>query len=300
MILFFGRHDDTPMARAVEVAVELGVPHVLLDQTQLAYDEAVIHLGSTGLDGWFSVGGQRIPLQTVTAVYSRPLALPVERQGELASIRAQAFNDMMVEWLDVAPCLVINRPEAMDSNASKPYQSQWIARAGFAIPETLITNDPQEVLAFQHQHGRVIYKSLSGVRSIVRELDSTARERLEQIRHLPTQFQAWVPGTDVRVHVVGLRTFAAAVTSEAIDYRYAQRDSLNATLQATTLPEDVADRCIALAAMLKLPLCGIDLRRTPDGSYVCFEVNPMPAYSYYEVETGQPISYALVELMAAA
>ena len=94
--------------------------------------------------------------------------------------------------------------------------------------------------------------------------------------------------------------FPPGCTSEAIDYRYAQRDSLNATLQATTLPEDVADRCIALAAMLKLPLCGIDLRRTPDGSYVCFEVNPMPAYSYYEVETGQPISYALVELMAAA
>jgi NAD(P)-dependent dehydrogenase (short-subunit alcohol dehydrogenase family) len=44
-------------------------------------------------------------------------------------------------------------------------------------------------------------------------------------------------------------------------------------------------------------ICGIDLRRRPDGEHVCFEVNPMPGYSYFESETGQAISEALVDYL---
>ena len=66
------------------------------------------------------------------------------------------------------------------------------------------------------------------------------------------------------------------------------------------MPVDVASRCVELAEALDLPLAGIDLRRRPDGQYVCFEVNPMPAYSYYESNTGLPISLALADLLADA
>jgi D-alanine-D-alanine ligase-like ATP-grasp enzyme len=45
-------------------------------------------------------------------------------------------------------------------------------------------------------------------------------------------------------------------------------------------------------------MCGIDLRRRADGSYVCFEVNPMPAFSYYETNTGQPIARTLAEFLS--
>ena len=68
----------------------------------------------------------------------------------------------------------------MGSNASKPYQAQLIRAHGFAVPETLITNDPEEVRAFQRQHPRVIYKSISGVRSIVQTLAEEDLARLEQ------------------------------------------------------------------------------------------------------------------------
>ena len=64
----------------------------------------------------------------------------------------------------------MNPTAAMGSNGSKPYQAQLIARHGFRVPETIITNDPDRVLEFQAQHDRVIYKSASGIRSIVRVL----------------------------------------------------------------------------------------------------------------------------------
>ena len=69
-------------------------------------------------------------------------------------------------------------------------------------------------------------------------------------------------------------------------------------MAAVTLPDDVAAKCLALSQRLALPFCGIDLKRTADGRYYCFEVNPSPAYSYYEAQTRQPIARALACYLA--
>jgi glutathione synthase/RimK-type ligase-like ATP-grasp enzyme len=188
----------------------------------------------------------------------------------------------------------------MRSNVSKPYQLQLVADAGMPVPPTLVTNQPDLVRAFHARHGRLVYKSISGIRSIVTELDEASLQRLDRIRLLPTQFQAYVDGVDVRVHMVGDQVFATEIASAATDYRYARRNGEVATLSPTELPAVVQRRCVDLARRLELPFCGIDLRRRPDGVHVCFEVNPMPAFAYFEGETGQPIAAALVQLLATA
>jgi glutathione synthase/RimK-type ligase-like ATP-grasp enzyme len=48
---------------------------------------------------------------------------------------------------------------------------------------------------------------------------------------------------------------------------------------------------------MDLVLTGIDLKRTPEGAYYCFEANPSPGFLYYEQHSGQPISLALAELL---
>ncbi|MCB5165817.1 alpha-L-glutamate ligase [Streptomyces bambusae] len=295
MILFFGRTDDPPLARAVGAARDAGLRHLVVDQAHLARYDLVT--GTGGLDGLLVVDGMRVPLDTVAAVYARPLEPPAGGDAA-ARARVAAFQEWFVGWLDTAPAFVVSRPSAMESNSSKPYQAQLIARAGFPVPDTLVTDDPGEVLAFRDRHGRIVYKSVSGIRSIVREFTPADEARLPLLRGLPTQFQAYVPGRDVRVHVVGGRTYAASVDSDAVDYRYAGRDGDAARLAPFDLPPDTARHCVELAAALGLPLAGIDLRRTPDGAWVCFEVNPMPAYSYYEAHTGLPIAAALVSLLA--
>ncbi len=52
--------------------------------------------------------------------------------------------------------------------------------------------------------------------------------------------------------------------------------------------------------MLGLHFSGIDLIRTPHDEWYCLEVNPSPAYSYFEKASGQPISIALARFMMAA
>jgi glutathione synthase/RimK-type ligase-like ATP-grasp enzyme len=299
MILFYGRHDDPPLMRAVEVARDLSLEYTMLDQTYIENDDFLLEVSSQAVAGEIISGGRRIPLEAVRGVYARPLELPLRSSDRLHQLRAQTFHELFMEWLELTPATVLNRPLAMESNSSKPFQTQQIGAAGFRIPDTLVSNDPEEVRAFWRQHGRVIYKSVSGIRSIVKELDNVAAARFDRLRNLPTQFQAYVAGRDVRVHVVDLETFATEVKSEAVDYRYAGRDGLEAEIEAVDLPEDVRTRCVSLSKQLCLPLSGIDLRRSMDGAWVCFEVNPMPAYTYFESGSGLPISRAIVELIAA-
>jgi glutathione synthase/RimK-type ligase-like ATP-grasp enzyme len=76
--------------------------------------------------------------------------------------------------------------------------------------------------------------------------------------------------------------------SSSTPERYAGRDG--AVTHSWTPDDDVAERCLLLAADLGLDFAAIDLRITPDGEAVCFEVDPSPAYSAFEQATGPPIA----------
>jgi glutathione synthase/RimK-type ligase-like ATP-grasp enzyme len=291
MLVVFGSGEDSCVRLAVESALELGVAHRLIDQRMLDHDDLLLEVGPSESSCVARVAGELVDLDDAQGVYARPLGI-----GD--SARSRAFTAGFIEWLDLTDTLVMNRPISMRSNASKPFQSQLIAETGFAVPDTLVTNDPDEVRAFARLHGRVIFKSTSGIRSIVRDLDAPRLAGLDGVRTLPTQFQAFVDGVDRRVHVVGEAVFATEMHTDAVDYRYANRDGVDVSLEAVELDELTSSRCRALSTLLDLPLCGIDLRLRPDGSHVCFEVNPMPAFSYYETNTGQQIARALVEFLA--
>jgi glutathione synthase/RimK-type ligase-like ATP-grasp enzyme len=101
----------------------------------------------------------------------------------------------------------------------------------------------------------------------------------------------------VRVHTVNDDVFATAIRSSAIDYRFADRQGGTAEMEPTDLPPAIAQACFDLARSMKLVIAGIDLKRTPDGEWYCFEVNPAPGFAYYEQNTGQPISAALAEVL---
>src|SRR5262249_6162488 len=156
---------------------------------------------------------------------------------------------------------ILNRPRAMAANGSKPYQLAQIEAAGVRVPQTLLTTSPEAVVGVWGRHQRILYKSISGTRSIVSRLTPERAPDPENVRWCPTQFQAHVSGTDVRVHVVGSEVFACEVRSDADDYRYAARQGATCDLSTISLPQQVADRCRKLAATVELPLAGLDLRR---------------------------------------
>ena len=204
------------------------------------------------------------------------------------------------EFAESLPVLVVNRRQAGHTNMSKPYQQRLIEQYGFQVPKTLVTMVPEEARRFYDEcQGRVIYKSISAERSIVRPLTLADFPRLEQIRSCPVQLQETIPGADLRVHTLGDRLFATEVLSDGADYRYAQREDKQRTMRAVELEAGVQTRCLNLAKGLGLSLSGIDLRRTPDGAYYCFEVNTSPGFTFFENYTGQRIGDALADMLCA-
>ncbi|GAB4100720.1 hypothetical protein [Sinomonas halotolerans] len=301
MILLAGIPSEPPVRLVAERLAERGAPVAVFDQRH--WDESWLDAEVRGrrITGALGLPGGEVALESVHGVFTRLMddsRLPDIEPEPAGSPRREACRSLhagIAEWFEATGARVLNRARPQASNSSKPYQAQRIRAQGFSVPETLITNDPDAVLRFRERHGRIVYKSASGVRSIVREFGADDAARLALIRWCPTQFQERVPGTDVRVHVVGRRAFATEIASEATDYRYATRDGGSAELRPADLPEPLLERCIGLADSLGLPLAGIDLRLAPEGRVVCFEVNPSPAFSYYESQTGQRISAAIAE-----
>ena len=283
----------------------LGAPYLLLNQRQFSIMGLMLEISSGQTAGRLQVNGDSYPLEEFTAIFTRLMDyrfLPELKDQPESSLQRQLCRnllDTLNRWAEVAPARVVNRAAPMSSNFSKPFQAQLIRRFGFEVPETLITNDPELVKAFRARHQRIIYKSISGVRSIVQTFNDGDMDRLESIRWCPTQFQAFVDGTNVRVHTVGQKVFATAISTDATDYRYAHRQGGNrAELRAVELSDDLAEMCVKLSEGLGLAFAGIDLKVTQDNRVYCFEVNPSPAFSYYEANTGQPIARAVAAYLA--
>jgi glutathione synthase/RimK-type ligase-like ATP-grasp enzyme len=303
VILLWGSLGDDPL-QAVRAELDRRRESVvLLDQRHVLEQRVVLTIG-TSMQGTIWSRNLEVNLDQVDAVYARVYdarQLPqVVESGQDAWVRVQEVEAAIWSWADETPACVVNRPTAMASNGSKPYQTAMIEACGFRIPETLVTTDPEAAAAFWARHQHVIYKSVSGVRSRVSRLGPEHRPRLADVAWCPTQFQEWVPGRDHRVHVVGDEVFTVEVRSEADDYRYARQQGAACELISTTLPADIDARARRTAAFLGLPLAGLDLRRTPDGEWYCFEVNPSPCFTYYEYHTGQPLTAAVASLLAGA
>ena len=305
MILLCGIPSESPLAMVAEALNSLHIPYVVFNQRHFSTTQFSFEVSSGPITGWLELEGQGYPLEGFCGVYTRLMdsqLLPELKDAPPDSAMRRyclALHDALTQWCEIAPARVVNRTAPMGSNSSKPYQAQLIRRYGFEIPETLITNDPELVREFRRQHKKIIYKSMSGVRSVVQTFEDSDMGRLDRIRWLPTQFQAFIDGTNIRVHVVGSEVFATAVHSGATDYRYAQDQvGHSAELRPIELPADVSENCVRLTQALGLAFAGIDLKMTPDNRMFCFEVNPCPGFSYYEANTGQPIAQSVAQYLA--
>jgi glutathione synthase/RimK-type ligase-like ATP-grasp enzyme len=282
---------------------DCGYPYRLLDVARFPDGYRLnVRWADDGPEGFIATDEWRLDLHAVSGVYARLLgtdgraSLPGLDPADATALRTEADLGLMALLEDIS-CPVVNRIGSGLSNNSKPYQALVIRRAGLAVPPTLVTSDPDAARAFHAEHGDVIYKSASGVRSIVRRVGAEQLARLDHLRDGPAQFQAFVPGRNIRVHTVGTSVFATAIESDAVDYRYAHLDGLTARLTPVELPPAVNQACLRLAQACDLSFAGIDLKQRPSGEFVCFEVNPCPGFLYYERHTGQPISAALADLL---
>ncbi len=301
LILLWGVDTEAPLAAVHRELNRFRVPALFVDQTELFRTNVVLRIHDRSVEGWIRVQDKRADLRDITAAYLRPydphslFESEPEESNDAALRRAILLDGILAAWSQVTSALIVNRFDAMAVNGSKPYQLQLIRKAGWSVPATLVTTDPDAAEEFWGLHGTVIYKSVSGTRSRVSRLSPEHKYRLLDVVACPTQFQQYIVGRDYRVHVIGEKVFTCELICDADDYRYPGQHRLE--IRACTLPQEIEHKCRALAHSMRLPLAGIDVRRTPEGEWFCFEVNPSPAFTFYEDATGQPMARAVAELL---
>ena len=304
MVLVCGDHSEAVTAFLGSRLNALRIDHLVLDLGAVHDAHSVEWSWRNGRpSGSISCAAWRVGFDELTGVYFRNTLLDEpddeEENSEATGYGYPRTNPQIAAALNYLPCRVVNRPIATYTNCSKPYQALIIRRFDFKIPKTVITNDPEAALRFYSEcEGKVIFKSISGVRSIVRLMDKEDLARLALLENCPTQFQEYIPGDNIRVHVIGERLFAVRIRCASVDYRYAGQDGYARTIVPAKLPENVDIKCIRLTRALGLAMSGIDLKETPAGEYYCFEVNTSPAFPFYESPARPVVADALAEFLA--
>jgi glutathione synthase/RimK-type ligase-like ATP-grasp enzyme len=310
-----------PTASAVIAALDaLGVPWSRFNQA----DFPRLQAGFDPLrpeDGVFiDEAGDRIAWGEVAAAWiwhPAPFRLdnPPGPPGEPARFAAEACAWACRSILGFLgeTAFLVNPPDRSARAGDKGLQLRAARRLGFSVLETLVTNSPDEALAFCRRHGQVVFKTLNpprvgrgGGRSWIstsllgpRDLDA-----LDGLRQCPGIFQPRLPKRfDLRVTLVGRRVFPVEIHSQdhgetAVDFRRCWARGIALDHRVHALPEVVRDRCLALARTLGLAYCALDLVVTPAEDYVFLEVNPSGQYGWIEHAAGLPITRALAALLA--
>ena len=302
MLLFFGDREDLSGAYLSWLADRRGIECVWIDEASLGQTCSL----EVAVDGTVHVvvDDHGVPLQQVTGAVVRLNPHPALAWTEPGAAETEAMEAVVLPErraglqfvLDCLPFPVANRPSRGRSNGAKPVHMRDLATAGFHVPAWVTTNDADEGarVAAGCGHGAVV-KAASGLRSHVRLWSHEVADAF-RAGTAPHIVQEYVPGHEVRVHVVGEQTFPTRIDSGATDYRF---DDSVTGYTATSLPDDLADRCVAFAAREGLLLAGFDFRvDETTGTWYCLEMNPVPTFLPYEASTGQRIGDALIDLLA--
>lgn len=198
---------------------------------------------------------------------------------------------------------------------NKVYQLRVAASAGLDTPETIVTNNPADLIEFCRNHGsKVALKTIGGhafqkrdsgeffgIYTNLVSLDQIM-ERTEEVKLAPVMAQAYVPKQlEFRITVVGQKIFACAIHSQDSPrtmHDWRRYDFKNVRHEAYQLPREIESKLLRLMETLHLQFGAIDMILTPDGRYVFLEVNPSGQWLWIEHFAKLPISQAIADLLA--
>jgi glutathione synthase/RimK-type ligase-like ATP-grasp enzyme len=204
----------------------------------------------------------------------------------------------------------LNHPYANRLARNKPLQLALAAREGLSVPETRITDDPEEIRALHRRWDGEMVAKLVGGQVVAPKVDEqyVVHTTLVEGQDLasdaalgacPAIYQRRVEKAfDLRVTVVGERLFACRIDSQdseqgAVDWRTAGPGIL--PIGQSELDDDIAAKCLALMRRMGIDLAGLDLIVTPAGETVFLEVNATGQWLWVQEATGMPIASAIVD-----
>jgi len=294
MILIFARSVDPHADRMAALLTRRKIDHFRLDTSGFpqSVSQSIRYANGDCLPS-IAAEGRRLNFSEVRSVWNHrqfpPRASEQISPGDREFAMGESMHFVNGLWLVLKDRFWVNPLQAGQAAESKPHQLKVAKAAGFNVPRTLMTNDPDEAVAFFEEcDRRVIYKAFNqynrpsgdggylGIYTNIVDHDDLLARR-EQIRLAPCIFQEYVPKqVELRVTAIGNQIFTVAIDAQRSprgreDWRRFDHD--NTSYEGYELPEPLKALIRDLLQRLGLVFAGIDLVLTPDGRFVFLEVN---------------------------
>lgn len=243
--------------------------------------------------------------QVAAAWWRRPIGQkPLTDGEEDAQFVRREWMSYLYGSLLLSGVPIINDPAKEKDAQYKATQLVAASSLGLRIPSTLASNDPAAIIDFWTTHNRdCIYKPFR--QPPARFLDTR--------RLLPEDFVDWsaiygapiivqeriAKRRDVRVNVFGSEVFAAHLDSLDEDNPLDWRTMTSRLWKVHDLPLETSSRLVQLVAEMGLQYGCIDLVQDVNGEYVFLEINPSGQFLFIEIDTGQPLTAALADLLVS-
>ncbi len=296
----------------------LGEDTVLFKQDK-CLDGDSISVESNGGAVTFTVAidGDSYNLNDFSAIYYLHPHLPkellnLEPAGHRQFIHRQFEEMRRVLWSVFRHKRWINDPWRVMMADNKAYQMSVALEAGFVMPTTLITSDPNRVRKFYDDNEGNIIVKLFATSPIMDKVMYTNlvtpghMKQIDSVRMSPSIFQACIEKEyELRITVVGDEVFPVKIHSQndretALDWR--RKPKLNDSevrMEPTSLPKDIHERIRSFMGAIGLRFGCIDMIVTPKHEYVFLEVNPSGQWYFIQTRTHLKIAQAIARLLVA-
>ncbi len=297
-ILILGNSSDEHARHLKQALAEVDVKVDYLDTRRFPTQLRMSWQPNTQVGSLQLLDRHQLEFQDIKSVFWRSFTGVEIPNLEESHQQMVAFNDSMSAlrtMLQACPARWVNSWQAYQFHKEKPLQLRQVQQLGVKIPETLISNNPEQVIKFAKLHQKVIFKPVYGGAHTQILTDSHLEpERLNLALSIsPITLQEYIPGTNIRSYVIANSVYSAEIRSNSLDFR----EDYQAQLIPMELPAQVKQHCLAITKALYLEWTAIDWRRTPEGEYFFLEANPSPMFIHFEKQTGFPITEELVNLL---
>ncbi|MFE2509155.1 ATP-grasp ribosomal peptide maturase [Streptomyces naganishii] len=258
-----------------------------------------------GLKGHLRTPSRSADLAHVRALYYRRptgFAFPHLNDQDARFAITQARYGLGGVLAALPGCLYVNHPHRIGDAEFKPAGLAAAVQAGFLVPPTLITSSPDAARAFVKRHDSVIYKPLwnpvylmDGASAVVKIAEVGADDIDESVAGTAHLFQQRIRKTgDVRVTVIGAKTFCVRIDSDLLDWR---TDYSRLRYTPVEPPPRIEQALHHYMRHFGLVFGAFDFCIDEDGQWWFLECNPSGQWYWLEAETGLPMRAALADLL---
>lgn len=225
----------------------------------------------------------------------------------MGEIRTTLFG-----FLESIDAYSLGKPGIYRRLDSKEEQLKIAHKIGFKVPDTCITNNPQEAKQFILKHQNVVGKMQTGfaiyedgIESVVftNVISEEKLDELDSLLYCPMQFQRMIQKKrELRVTVVGRDVYAFEIDSQQfeeakVDWR---KDGINLIDKwtQTQLPKEVEEYVLELLDVYNVDYGALDIIVSPEDEYYFIEINAAGEFFWLDNLTeGNLISKSIADVL---